>query len=163
LAGINNSGSTSGYNQKGIIMSELDDKFKKIYEEDIRIIREISIESDEYIELPKSFVDRIEEQYVPLVGEVMNTDFWKSGDYHRQGFIGRYISDTDTYPDMNRIYNVLGRLDEKYRLWNQPYYTHQSNAGNINLSDYKCINSQHPEILQKLRSDTISNILESND
>ncbi len=134
---------------------------EKVFEEmylSIKHIHDINLGGDEYLRIPAELVENIERDFVPLVDEVFGTDFNEPGNYHRQGFIGRYVSDSNN-PFMQKVYLFLSFIDEDFRMWQQPYFVHQSNDGMLNMNDCCCVNDKYPELKQQFRNHTIGGLL----
>lgn len=101
------------------------------FEEAITLVNQLSdieLESHEFIRLDPKLVTDIESHFidivnqeVPLYGKKLTID-----NFHRQGIIGRYLSDMPEKPEndnLKKFYSLICRIDDEFKLWNQFYFT----------------------------------------
>jgi hypothetical protein len=72
-----------------------------------------------YIQHDKETLEYVWIEFINIVNRELNTSF--TNDAHRQGIIGRYISDSNK--DFGKLWNRLSSTDVNYCEWSQPYFT----------------------------------------
>jgi len=152
-----------GHNQNIHIkmMEQRHKSFKEIFDE-VELLYSVKLSDKEYVQLPEGFIGNIETDFIYLVRQVTGFDFIEKFEYDRHGFIGRIVSDNSKdYPYMIKVYNTIALVDYDDRLFQQFYYASKSMNGQLDISEMKCVNDKHPELLHIFRNRTISNILES--
>lgn len=105
-------------------INELEKLLPKSIDEIISINKlSTSDSSVPYIQHDKETLNYVWEEFIKIVNEEFDNSsengFTK--DAHRQGIIGRYISDSSK--DFGRLWNRLSSTDENYCEWSQPYFT----------------------------------------
>ena len=104
-------------------INELEKLLPKSIDEIVSINKLSTSNSVPYIQHDKETLEYVWEEFIKIVNDEFGNSSEKgfTKDAHRQGIIGRYISDSNK--DFGRLWNRLSSTDENYCEWSQPYFT----------------------------------------
>lgn len=102
-------------------INELEKLLPKSIDEIISINKlSTSDSSVPYIQHDKETFDYVWGEFIKIINNELHTSF--KSDAHRQGIIGRYISDSNK--NFGKLWNRISSTDDDYCEWSQPYYVY---------------------------------------
>lgn len=133
----------------------LDSVRDKLYENS----KEIGLKTgyEPYIQHIPEVIEEAHQVFIELcVQEGILPDKFLKGKVHRQGIIGRYLDDSGSVAYV--YWNRFKCIDEKYREWEQPYYSINFEKEGKDFHGV-CINTLSPELISFFRDQKLKTIL----